>query len=305
MDYSIVIPVYNSTQSLKELAYRLDAVFSNEIRADYEIIFVDDASPNKETWLVLEQLSRERKNIRAIQLMRNFGKQGALMCGFEEAKGNYIITMDDDLQHLPEDIPQLVREKEHDVVIGHFSRKSHSLLKKILSNINNWFETKLIGKPRHIKNGAFKLIRAEVINSILKIRTSHPSISALIFYTTRDVVMAEVTHAKRAYDSSGFTFEKMYRTFSNLIFNNSSFLLRVVAVTGISIAILSFILGIYFIVKKLTVGIPVPGWASTITIMLFLGGMILFSIGILGEYLARIINGIENKPAFLIRKKIG
>jgi glycosyltransferase involved in cell wall biosynthesis len=305
ISYSIVIPVYNSTKSLTELAGRIEVVFRDQIKDSYEIIFVDDASPNKETWKVLEQLSKHHTNIRAVQLMRNFGKQGALMCGFLEVKGRYIITMDDDLQHLPEDIPALIRLKDHDIVIGKFSTKKHSISKKIYSSLNSWFEEKLIAKPKHITNTPFKLIKAEVIEVIRDIRTSHPYVPALLFFATRNVVMADVSHGARAYDSSGFTFGKMYRTFSNMLFNNSSFLLQLIAVMGVSISLLSFIFGGYFLVKKLAVGIAVPGWASLMVVLLFIGGLILFSVGVVGEYLIRIINGIEKKPAYLVRKNIG
>jgi glycosyltransferase involved in cell wall biosynthesis len=304
ISYSIVIPVYNSTQSLNELAGRIDMVFRTEIKDSYEIIFVDDASPNKETWKVLEVLSKQ-ENIRCIQLMRNFGKQGAMMCGFMEVNGKYVITMDDDLQHFPEDIPTLVSLKNHDIVIGKFSDKKHSLNKKIYSNLNSWFEEKLIDKPKHITNTPFKLIKAEVIEVIKNIKTSHPYVPALLFFATRDIVMAEVNHGTRTFSSSGFTFWKMYRTFSNMLFNNSSFLLQLVAVLGLSISLLSFIFGGYFLVKKVAVGIAVPGWASLMVVLLFIGGLILFSLGVVGEYLIRIINGIEKKPAYLIRKKIG
>jgi glycosyltransferase involved in cell wall biosynthesis len=305
ISYSIVIPVYNSTQSLLEIAGRIEAVFRDRIKDSYEIIFVDDASPNKETWKVLEQLSKQHANIRSIQLMRNFGKQGAMMCGFLEVKGSYVITMDDDLQHFPEDITGLIKFKDHDIVIGKFSSKKHSISKRIYSSLNSWFEEKLIGKPKHITNTPFKLIKAEVIEVIKNIKTSHPYVPALLFFATRDVVMAEVNHGARAYDNSGFTFRKMYRTFSNMLFNNSSFLLQLIAVMGVSISLLSFIFGAYFLIKKLAVGIAVPGWASLMVVLLFIGGLILFSVGVVGEYLIRIINGIENKPAYLVRKKIG
>jgi glycosyltransferase involved in cell wall biosynthesis len=301
--YSVIIPVFNSTHSLIELAARLQKVFSDSVKEPWEIIFIDDASPNKETWDVLESLCSTNNNVKAVQLMRNFGKQGAMMCGFEEAKGKYIITMDDDLQHFPEDIPALIRAQDHDVVIGNFLKKNHSLWKKMLSGINGWFEEKLINKPKHIKNTPFKMIKAEVIDQIKNIRSPYPYIPALLFFVTKDIVMVDVNHGKRLYNTSGFTIGKMYKTFSNLLFNNSSFLLQIIATTGISISLLSFLAGLFYLIKKLTVGIAVPGWTSLMIVTLFIGGLILFSIGVLGEYLIRIINAIENRPAYLVRKK--
>lgn len=303
MQYSIVIPVYNSTDSLKELAERLDKVF-NQLGLKYEIVFVDDASPNKETWMVLEQLAGKHNHIRCFQLTRNFGKPGALICGLKQAKGDYIITMDDDLQHFPEDIPKLIDQNMHDVVIGSFRKKKHSLFKRMASTINSWFEYKIIGKPRHIKNGPYKLINARIVKSALEIQTPYPHISALLFYVTKDITAVEVSHGERMYNETGFTPGKMIRTFSHLLINNSSFLLQKIAFLGISISVLSFLLALYFLVKKLTVGTNVEGWASLVVINLFMGGLILFSIGIVGEYLIRIINGVERKPSYVLRKKI-
>ncbi|MFL5730543.1 MAG: glycosyltransferase family 2 protein [Cytophagaceae bacterium] len=303
--YSIVIPVYNSTQSLQELTGRIESVFRDQVKDSFEIIFVDDASPNRETWKTLELLAKNHSNVRAVQLMRNFGKQGAMMCGFSEAKGSYVITMDDDLQHLPEDIPLLISKKEHDIVIGNFPNKKHSFFKRMLSRLNSWFEEKLIDKPSHVRNTPFKLIKGEIIALIRSIRTSHPYVPALLFFATRDIVMVDVSHKDRAYDSSGFTLRKMYRTFSNMLFNNSSLLLQLIAAAGMGISFISFAMGCYFLYKKIYIGIGVPGWASLMIIQLFIGGLILFSIGVVGEYLIRIINGIENKPAFFIRRKAG
>jgi dolichol-phosphate mannosyltransferase/undecaprenyl-phosphate 4-deoxy-4-formamido-L-arabinose transferase len=303
IQYSIVIPVYNSTNSLQELADRLDIVFK-KLNVSYEIIFVDDASPNAATWPLLEKLAQTHKNIRCFQLMRNFGKPGAMICGLEQSIGEYIITMDDDLQHFPEDIPKLISLNKHDVVVGAFSNKEHSLFKKFGSNVHGWFENKIIGKPKHIKNSPFKLIKGQVVRAALEIKTPYPHIGALLFYVTKDIAMIEVGHGKRMYNKTGFTLKKMIQTFSHLLINNSSFLLQKMAFLGISISILSFILGLYFLVKKITVGTPVQGWTSLAIINLFLGGLILFSIGVVGEYLIRIINGIERRPSFIVRRSI-
>ncbi|MCR6638008.1 MAG: glycosyltransferase family 2 protein [Sporocytophaga sp.] len=303
ISYSVVVPVFNSSHSLVELRDRIDAVFKNEMKETYELIFIDDGSESELTWPFLNGLSKKYKEVTSIRLMRNFGKQGALLCGFSNAKGRYIITIDDDLQHFPEDIPSLAALNAHDVVIGRFENKEHNLSKRIFSRVNNWFETKLLGKPEHITNSPFKLIRAEVVNSFLQIKTPNPSLSALLFFVTKDVKNVSVRHAKRPYGKSGFTLKKMFETFASMLFNNSSFLLKLIAYAGISISFFSFLLALIYFIKKLTVGIPVPGYASLVTVTLFIGGLMLFSIGIVGEYLIRIINGVELKPAYVVREK--
>lgn len=301
--YSIVVPVYNSTQSLIELVERVDRVFKCSVKETYEIILIDDASPNQETWFVMKNLAQHYPEVQIIQLMRNFGKHGAVLCGFRQARGDYIFTLDDDLQHCPEDMPKFIDQKDHDVVIGAFVHKEHPLFKQITSRIKGWFDHKLVGKPAHIKNGPYKLYNAAVVEAMLQIKTPYPFISALMFYATQDIVMVEIEHSKRKFGKSGFTLKKMFRSFSNLLINNSSFLLQIVAVIGISISGISFLTGLFFVGKNIIIGIGVPGWTSLIVVTLVTNGLILFSVGVIGEYLIRIISSIENRPAYIVRKK--
>ena len=145
--YSVVVPVYNTTDTLKELVDRLDNVFTSVVQETFEIILIDDASPNPGTWKVMEQLAEQYHRVKIIQLRRNFGKAGAVLCGFDQAQGEYIFTLDDDLQHFPEDIPKFIDQREHDVVMGAYIRKNHPLLKRITSHIKGWFDWKVAGKP--------------------------------------------------------------------------------------------------------------------------------------------------------------
>lgn len=301
--FSLIVPVFNSSTSLTELFFRISKVF-NDLGKSFEVIFIDDASSNPDTWSTLSQLSRHPE-VTAIRFTRNFGKQSALICGFTYARGQWIITMDDDLQHLPEHFPALIGQSEHDVVIASFEKKEHSLLKRVLSFLNDRVETLLLNKPVSIRNSPFKLIKRQVVDAFLQIKTPYPSISALVFYVTDDIVNVVVSHGKRSYGKTGFTPKKMFRTFSNLLFNNSSFLLKSISAIGILISLPAFVIGLYFLLKKMTVGIPVPGYTSLMVVVSFLGGLILFSIGITGEYLVRIINGIEHKPPFIIKTIVG
>lgn len=300
--YSIVIPVYNSTRSLPELVLRINKVFANLPKTDYEIIFVDDASENLSTWPILSSLEKKYLNITIIQFTRNYGQQSATLCGIEKANGDFFITMDDDLQHQPEDIPKLIKMQCHDVVIAQFARKNHSLLTKITSRLKGWFDYKLIGKPKNISMSPFRLLNRTVRDAILQIKTPYPFLPALIFSVTQDVVGVEAEHAKEFDGKSNYNFWRRLKLFSNLLINNSSFLLQLIAFIGISISILSFLVAIYLIIKKLFFDISVVGWTSIITTVLFIGGLMLFSVGILGEYLVRIIDGVENKPTYSIRR---
>lgn len=304
VDYSIVVPVYNSSKSLGELVERIDRVMQ-ECNASYEVLLIDDASPDPASWRAIAELERYHDQVRSFQMMRNFGKQAALICGFEHVKGDFVITMDDDLQHAPEEIPQLMEQREHDVVVARFTEKKHSLFKRLSSEIKGWFDYKLIDKPRHLKMSPFKLIRREVVEQMLRIRTAYPFIPALIFYVTRDVVNVRISHRERKYGRTTFTFRKMLKLFTYLIINNSSLVLRLVAILGVSMAVLSIGMGVYFLVRSLFVGTQYKGWTSTIVVLTTTSGMILFSIGVIGEYLIRIVTGIEARPPYVLRKKRG
>jgi glycosyltransferase involved in cell wall biosynthesis len=301
--YSVVIPVYNSSHSLYELEDRLNKVFAEKIKATYEVIFIDDASPGEEAWKAISEITSRNREFHGIQLSRNFGKPGAVMCGFKYARGAYIILMDDDLQHLPEDIPLLIEQQHHDVVIGRFRHKKHSVFKRITSAMKNRMDYKLLGKPKHIQNTAFKLVKRQIVESTLQLNITYPYISALLFFATRDIVNVEVTHEKRKYGRTGYNLKRLLKQFSNFVFNNSSVLLRMVAVVGFLFSLASFVLIVYFVIKKVFVGIAVPGWTSTIIILLLTSGLVMLSLGILGEYFIRIINGIEKRPAFIVREK--
>ncbi|MBN2757950.1 MAG: glycosyltransferase family 2 protein [Bacteroidales bacterium] len=303
IEYSIVIPVFNSSKSLIEIVERIKNVFINEIKQTYEIIFVDDGSSNIITWPTLKKLTAENNAITIVKLMRNFGKSSAVLCGFSYVKGNYVIMMDDDLQHFPEDIPKLIIQKKHDIVIAEFKEKKHSFFKQKSSNIKGWFDYKLIGKPKHIKNSAFILINSKIIRAINNLNISNPFISALLFFVSKDIVNVECTHGNRIEGKTGYTFKKLIIQFSNLLINNSSYLLKSVAYIGVTFSIFSFFMIIYYLYRYFFHGIDVTGWLTLVILTLLIGGLILFSIGVIGEYLIRIIKGIEKKPAFIVREE--
>ncbi len=299
--YSVVIPVYNSEQSLIDLSERLTTVFNETLKETFEIIFVDDDSPNRDTWEVLKNLVAEYPNITAIQLQRNFGRTNAVLCGFAHSSGEYVIAMDDDLQHYPEDIPLLISKKDHDVVMAAFIEKKHNLQKRITSAIKNQFDAISLGKPRHIHSSSFQLIKRDIVEKLLKIKSAYPILAAMIYYTTRDVVNVPIQHHERKYTASGFNLRKRWNLFTNLIINNSSFSLRVLRYSGTLIFFVSVLMSLYYIFRRIVYQITVPGFTTLITVNLLFGGLILLSLGIIGEYIYRLIVNVEQKPAYIVR----
>jgi len=304
MRVSIVIPVYGSLV-LEELADRIDSVFRNRPEDDYEIIFVDDRSPGPWIWPTLERLAQERDRVKAVQLTRNFGQQAATLCGLREARGEVVVTMDDDLQHDPEDIPSLLAHADRDIVIGQFERKRHSLFRRVASRIKGLFDQILLGKPKDIRLTSFRMLGRTVVDGILSIRTPNPFLPALMFHVSKDVVGVPVSHGARHGGRSGYTLRKLIRLFSNLIINNSSLVLRLVGAVGISFASISFLLAALVIYRKLVYGVAVQGWASLFSALLLIGGLLLVSMGVVGEYLIRILESTELRPDYLVRRRLG
>jgi glycosyltransferase involved in cell wall biosynthesis len=299
---SIVIPVYKSSVTLIELAKRIDRVVWDRSDTDYEIIFVNDSPFWDKTSTILKGLAEENSKVITIELMKNFGQQPATLCGIEHAIGDFIVTMDDDLQHAPEDIPKLLEECSHDVVIARFHSKKHSLFKRALSSLKGYFDQIILGKPSSIVLSPFRLIQTPVAKLMLNRNTPYPFIPALLFEITHDVVNVDVDHHPRAEGSGNYTFTKMFGVFSNLIINNSSLMLRLLGYVGSTIALIAFTLAISIIVRKLAFDIAIIGWASVFTAILFFGGMTLLTLGIVGEYLVRIIATTEKRPTFYVRE---
>jgi dolichol-phosphate mannosyltransferase/undecaprenyl-phosphate 4-deoxy-4-formamido-L-arabinose transferase len=298
---SVVIPVYNS-RSLEALADGIDAVLRDGAD-DYEILFVDDGSSDADVWPTLARLARERRPVRATQLTRNFGQQAATLCGLQAARGDLVITLDDDLQHDPVDIPLLLGHADHLIVIAQFEHKQHGVLRRLASRAKGVFDQIVIGKPRDLQLSSFRLLHRTVVNGMLAIRTPNPFLPALMFHVSKDVVGVTVRHAPRAGGRSGYTLWKLLRVFSNLIINNSSILLRAVATTGFVFAVASFGLAAFVVYHKLIHQVRVQGWTSLVAAILLIGGLILVSIGIIGEYLIRIIQSSETRPTYFVRRQ--
>jgi len=304
LTYSVVIPVFNSNRSLPVLVKGLREVFNSGLTENYEIIFVDDCSTRPETWEMLKSLVKDDHRIRIFRLARNVGKPGAVICGLSRAKGEWIILMDDDLQHRPEDIPLLISRKEHDVVIARFSQKKCGYFKRWTSDLKGWLDSFILGKPSHISASPFKLINRRVAKAIIGIRTPNPFIMALILHVTSDIVNVDVVHEPRRYGKSQYTLKKALSQFSNMIFNNSLLMLKVMSLIGFGMAASSGSFGIFLILRWFFAKHAVAGWTSLMVMLLSVTGIIMFCLGILGEYLARLISTAEKRPTYVIQESV-
>lgn len=304
IDISIIVPVYNSDQSLPELTARCKTTLQS-LGVSFELIFVDDASSNDNTWKMLKSITKTESNwVTAIKLSKNFGQQAATLCGLKIAKGQHAITMDDDLQHAPEDIPLLWSLKKHDIVIGAIQEKKHSGWRNACSKVKGYFDFKLLGKPKNITLSPYRMLSRLVINGILEQNSIYPFIPAMMFSISKDIVNITITHATRKYGASTYTLKKMISMFGNLMINNSSYLLHLIGRIGVLTFFFTSALGIYLIFRKTIWGIDATGWTSLFLAISFLGGLNLLAVAVIGEYLIRIVRTIEKKPQFCIRHQL-
>ena len=302
VDISVVIPVYNSAQMLPTLHDRLQTVLMG-LEKSFELVYVDDGSHDA-SWSVLRQLqSRDPLHVIAIQLMRNYGQHNALMCGFRQARGDFIITMDDDLQHPPEELPKLIAaidDSDLDLVYGTYNRKQHAGPRNIASWLVTQFYRLVFQSP--ITVTAFRILRRELLETILPYSLNFTFVDGLLAWNTRRTGEVKVAHDRCAKGRSGYRFRKLLTLALNLFTNFSLLPLQFVSVCGITAAITGFVLGLYYFYLHLNASITVPGYASTIVSIMVLGGLQLMGLGIMGEYVGRLHLNVNRKPQYNVRR---
>jgi len=303
--FSVIVPVYRSEKTLPTLVSRLEAVFE-ALGADYEIVLVDDASPD-DSWKVMEQLRVKNPRIKLIQHMRNFGQHKALLCGMLHCNGDLVITMDDDLQHPPEEVANLVDairdDDEADVVIGAYNVKNHSWFRNMGTRVINGITSYVFGKDAGLQLTSFRIMRRPVVEELTNARCHNPRVGQLLLLITNRIKNVPVEHQPRAYGRSGYSFRRLVSDALDNILSNSSLPLQVVSYLGFGSSLLSFVLSVYYLAKYLVGGIGVAGWTTTILLLLFFFGILLFAFGVVGEYLIRILREVQGTPRSVVRRK--
>ena len=297
---SVVVPVFNSTV-LRELADGIAAAL-DAAGERYEVLFVDDGSTDARVWPTLEQLAA-RPNVRAIQLTRNFGQQAATLCGLREARGTVIVTMDDDLQHNPADLPRLLAHPEADIVLAQLYGKQHHVLRRAASSIKSLFDRWLIGKPKGLRLCSYRVLSRSVVDGMMTVRAANPFLPALMFHVSRSAVGVPIEHRPRRAGSSGYGPRKLLGVLGTLFASSPTAALRLVGWIGGVCALISFALAAVIVYRRLAHLVAVPGWASLIAAQMLIGGLLLLAVGAIGEYLIRMIETAEGRPTYFVRRR--
>ncbi len=296
---SVVIPVFRSEDCIGELVRILTRTLDDYDKS-YEIILVNDCSTDH-SWSKIMELYETNKAIRGINLRKNFGQDCAIMAGLNNLSGKQIIIMDDDLQHDPAVIPLLLNELEKgcDLCYAFFKVKKQSWFK----NFGSWFNGKvaeiIIKKPKNIYLSSFKAIKREVVDEIIKYDGPYPYIDGLLFRITQNITQVLVEHQQRYSGKGNYTLAKSTKVWLRMATNFSIFPLRISVIFGFITSIVGFFLAIYFIIERILVEQPM-GWASLIVTLLFLGGIQLVAIGMVGEYIGRLFLYFSKQPQFVI-----
>lgn len=301
ISYSVVIPAFNSSDTVVELCVDLVEMF-NTISADFEIIIVNDGG-NVSTWEKLEQLFHQLNcKISIIRLSRNYGQHNATLCGIKNAIGDIIITIDDDLQVKPSEVLKLIRENEqnhYDVVYGVYKSKKHSAVRNIGSSIIKRMSKLFLDSQG--KGSSLRLFSKALAQKILEHSQSFVYIDELLLWYTDNIAFVEVEHHKA--NQSRYSFFRLLKMTINISTNYTALPLKLITYLGLFSSFFSFLLGVYFIYRKVFKNVPL-GYTSVIVAVLFSASLILFSLGILGQYIYKLYQVQNKKPTFFIQQKI-
>ena len=297
---SIVVPVYNSGEILLELNRQVAEALEG---IAYELILVNDCSPDK-SWEVISRLVSKDERVIGINLRKNSGQDNALMAGLNHCSGEYVVIMDDDLQHSPHDILLLVEQCRvgFDVCYANFTRKRQKWWKNAGSWLNGRLAEILIDKPAHIYLSPFEAIRYEVVEEIVKYSGPYPYVQGLILRVTTNITQVQVEHHERYAGMGNFNFIRSVTVFIKHATTFSIVPLRAASLVGSISAVLGFFmipyqLYYYFIAKQI-----VEGWTSLMIVLLVIGGLILLSLGMLGEYVGRMYINVNESPQFVVKE---
>jgi len=303
--YSIVIPVFNSVEIVGTTVDRVVDVFENE-GLSYELILVNDGSRDG-SWDVIAEKARANKHIIALDLLHNYGQHHANLAGFREASGDYVVTMDDDLQNPPDQALVLIDEAMHgyDVVFGQFQHKQAPGYRRLGSKIITMINRRIFGQPQDLAISNFRILRRDVVDRICASRTAHPYITgqALLYSSNRAHV--PVRHEQRAVGASNYGFLRITRLVLTILFSYSSYPLRLAALIGFAIAGISFVLGGVYFVLGLVGATHVRGWTTVVVLLAIFNGFTIALLSMLGEYVTRTLNAVSAQDVYHISQRVG
>lgn len=305
MKLSFVIPCYRSADSVGDVIERIIATVKADGRYDYEIICINDYSPDN-TLEVLKGIAAGNPKVKVLALTRNFGQHSALMAGYNHVSGDIVVCLDDDGQNPPEEMFKLIDKLEegYDLVSARYAKKKHSFVRRIGSKVSFAMSRYLVGMPKDVDLNSYCVFRRFVADEVVKYRNAYPFVHGLMLRITRNIANVDITHQERQSGSSGYTLGKLLGLWMNGFTAFSEKPLRLASLLGVSCAALGFLYSLVIIIRKiLNPGVP-AGYSSLMAVVLLLCGVIMVLLGLLGEYIGRMYICLNNAPQYAIREKI-
>lgn len=304
MKISIVSPVYKAELVLEELVERISKSIPSEFNS-YEIILVDDFSPDK-SWQKIVEISKKNRNIKGYKLSRNFGQHYAITAGLNQVTGDFVVVLDCDLQDQPEEIKKLFTEaqKGFDIVLARRYERKDSLYKKTVSKLFYKTLSYLTGTKQDATVANFGIYSKQVIDEVVKLEEKIKYFPTMVKWVGFSTSFVNVEHASRSEGKSNYNLKKLLNLALDIILAYSDKPLRLIIKFGLSIALISFLMTIYVLYEKFTGQVSVSGYASLIISIWFLSGCLLTTLGVVGLYVGKIFEGVKNRPSYIIEKTI-
>ena len=301
---SFVIPCYRSEQTLESVINEIDETMAG-MDYDYEIILVNDGSPDN-TWGKIQEIAGKRTDERVfgITFAKNFGQHAALMAGLRQTKGDFVVCLDDDGQTPANEVGKLLAalEGDADAVYARYGHKQHNLFRNFGTAMNEWMASVMLGKPKDLFVSSYFGVRRFVVDEMVKYESSYPYVIGLVLRTTKHVVNVDVNHRKREIGTSGYTFAKLLGLWINGFTAFSIKPLRIATMSGTIFACFGFLYAIYTVIKKfVNPNVPV-GFSALMSAIMFIGGMVMLMLGMIGEYLGRVYISQNKNPQYVIRE---
>jgi len=302
--YSIVIPVFNSVGVVATTIDRVTEVFENA-GLDHQIVLVNDGSRDG-SWEVIAERARTSPRIVALNLLRNYGQHHANLAGMRESTGDYVITMDDDLQNPPDQALLLIEEAMHghDVVFGRFEQKQAVGYRRLGSRLISLVNRRVFGQPPGLAVSNFRILRRDVVERICESRTAHPYITGQALMYSNNVTDVVVRHDPRTVGTSNYGMRRILSLVLAILFSYSVFPLRVAAGIGFVVAFGSFLLGAFYFVRSLFVESHVAGWTTIAVLLAVLNGVVIMLLSMLGEYVVRTLNAVSAVTTYHVTERV-
>lgn len=299
---SVVVPVYRSEDTLRELYHRLVSVME-PIDKHFELIMVEDCGGD-DSWAVIEELVLRDSRVHGLQLARNYGQHNALLCGIRAARGEIVVTLDDDLQNPPSEIPKLLArlDEGYDVVYGTPIQERHGLLRDVASRITKLALQSAMGAETARQASTFRVFRTRLREAFKDYRSPTVNIDVLLAWGSTRFSAVTVQHDSRYAGTSGYTLRKLITHALNMMTGFSTLPLQFASIMGFLFAAMGFLVMIYVVGRYLLEGGGVPGFPFLASIIAIFSGVQLFALGIIGEYLARMYFRTMERPPYLVRE---